>query len=519
MNENQVSIFNDVLGPVMRGPSSSHTAASFRLGRYLHSVFPGKLEEIEVAFRSGQTYALTFRQQRSDLAFIAGFLGLDIRDPAYDQAREIAAREKMVIKFTDRNLDWALHPNGLEMTVSGAGFAPVTVRGASVGGGSIRILGFNQWELNSGAETYDLLVTGPEAAENRADEILTSAMRFDRQRAGGEFFFRAALTVSPDDRLIASLKAAGLRFWLAAPAALVIGGQPLFRGAAGALDYCHGKNIDLYQAGRDYESALTGLTPAEVDRRLDELAEIMLNSIAAGFAAQASGMFLLLPSAGLIEKAEQEGRLFFGGLPARTGARALAAMEHCSSGGLVCAAPTAGSAGIMPAVLAAIGERRPDDPAVLRRALMTGGVVGLVFAQGATFAAEVGGCQVEVGASAAMAAGSAMAAAGGTVKQIFQSAGIMLQNYMGLICDPVKGYVELPCQIRNALAASSALTAVDLILGGYRDPVPFDESVAAALATGQLLPMELRCTSLGGLAACPSMTESATMRGGAGSNQ
>ena len=500
-----ISIFNDVLGPVMRGPSSSHTAASFRLGRYMYSVFPGQLENVEVVFRQGQTFALTFRQQRSDLAFAAGFMGLDIRDSAYDQAREIAVREKVAIKFTDRILDWASHPNGLEIIASGAGAVAVTVRCASVGGGSIRIFGFNQWKMDSGAETYDLLVTGPQAAEAQAKKILAGLPHFDYQRADGEFFFRAAFTRPPEEQLTDALAAAGLRFWLAEPAALVISGQPLFHGAAGALEYCRNNKVDLYQAGLAYECALTGLNEAAVNDRLDELIGIMLNAIESGLAARESGMFLLSPSAGLIEKAAAEGHLFFGGLPARTGAKALAAMEHCSSGGLVCAAPTAGSAGIMPAVLAAIRERRPDDQAILRRALMAGGVVGLAFAQGATFAAEVGGCQVEIGASAAMAAGAAMAIASGSVEQIFQSAGIMLQNYMGLICDPVKGYVELPCQIRNALAASSALTAVDMILGGYTDLVPFDESVAAVLATGQLLPMELKCTSLGGLAACPSM--------------
>jgi len=215
-------------------------------------------------------------------------------------------------------------------------------------------------------------------------------------------------------------------------------------------------------------------------------------------------MILLPASAGRISVAEAGGQLFFGGLPARTAARALAAMEHCSSGGLVCAAPTAGSAGILPAVLAAIEERRPGDPKLLQDSLLAGAVVGLAFAQGATFAAEVGGCQMEVGASAAMAAGAAMAAAGGSPEMSFQAASLMLQNYMGLICDLVRGYVELPCHIRNALAASSVLAAVDLVLGGYADPVPFDEVVAATLGTGLLLPLELRCTSRGGLAACPS---------------
>jgi L-serine dehydratase len=139
--------------------------------------------------------------------------------------------------------------------------------------------------------------------------------------------------------------------------------------------------------------------------------------------------------------------------------------------------------------------------------LAAGAAVGLAFAQGATFAAEIGGCQVEVGASAAMAAGAAASAFGASPAQVFQAASITIQNYMGLICDPVKGYVELPCQIRNALAASSALTAADLVIGGYLDPAPFDETVAATISTGLMLPIELRCTGLGGLAACPSLRD------------
>jgi L-serine dehydratase len=218
-------------------------------------------------------------------------------------------------------------------------------------------------------------------------------------------------------------------------------------------------------------------------------------------------MVMMGPSAGAIHQAEAEGRLLFGGLMARTGARALAAMEWCSSGGLVVAAPTAGSAGILPATLAAIDERLGGDRERLLDCLMTGAVVGLAFAQTATFAAEVGGCQVEVGASAAMAAGAAAAASGGSPEKVFQAAGVTLQNYMGLICDPVKGYVELPCQIRNALAAVSALAAADMVIGGYVDPAPFDETVAAVLATGRMLPLELRATSRGGLAACPAFQD------------
>ncbi len=180
------------------------------------------------------------------------------------------------------------------------------------------------------------------------------------------------------------------------------------------------------------------------------------------------------------------------------------AAASVSSSMLVCAAPTAGSAGVLPAVAATLREELNVDRSRLTRALLAAGAVGVIIAERATFAAEIAGCQVEIGAAGAMAAAAGVDAAGGTARQATDAAAIALQNTMGSVCDLVQGIVEIPCHTRNAAAASSAFVCADLILGGYENPVPLDETIDAVYSVGKMLPPELRCTALGGLAVTPS---------------
>ena len=136
--------------------------------------------------------------------------------------------------------------------------------------------------------------------------------------------------------------------------------------------------------------------------------------------------------------------------------------------------------------------------------LFAAGSVGLILAVRGTFAAEVAGCQVEIGAAGAMASAAVVEFASGSAQQACDAAAISFQNTMGSVCDLVQGICEVPCHTRNAVAASSAFTNADLILAGYHNPVPLDETIDAVYASGQLLPGELRCTARGGLALAPS---------------
>jgi L-serine dehydratase len=182
----------------------------------------------------------------------------------------------------------------------------------------------------------------------------------------------------------------------------------------------------------------------------------------------------------------------------------MAVMHVNGAMGVVCAAPTGGAAGTLPGTLVTLAEERGLDRAAIARAMFAAGAVGVIVAQRATFAAEVAGCQVEIGAAGAMAAAAVVEAMGGSAAQACHAAAIAFQNTLGSVCDPVQGMVEIPCHTRNAMAAANAFLCADLVLGGYANPVPLDETIDVVYDVGRMLPSELRCTARGGLALAPS---------------
>jgi L-serine dehydratase len=253
-----------------------------------------------------------------------------------------------------------------------------------------------------------------------------------------------------------------------------------------------------------YESALLELPEGEVLGEAARRFDVMQAAVRQGLEEEPPPMQLLRPSAHRVYRADAEGRVAIGGLHTRAAARAMAVMHVNGGMGVVCAAPTGGAAGVIPGVLVTLAEERGLSSEQTALALLAAASVGLVVAMRATFAAEVAGCQVEIGAAGAMAAAAVVEAAGGTAQQAADAAAIAFQNTMGSICDMVQGIVEIPCHTRNAVAASSAFICADLILGGYDNPIPLDETIDAVYAVGQMLPRELRCTALGGLAQTPS---------------
>ncbi len=450
-----VSILNDVLGPVMRGPSSSHTAGSYHIGRLIRSLAGDAPVSAAFTFDPAGSYAATYRQQGVDLALAAGLLGWAITDRRFARALELAPRSGLDIRFRIAPLEAADHPNtvhGKIRTGKGSRFGVVA---KSVGGGSVEITA----------------VDGrPVSLDGRSSEILD---------VGG-----ATRTVPP-------------LFY-------VRKGPALVRSAADLVAQARRRRASLGRVALAHEAGLLGLSEREaVDETLRRLG-IMRDSVRQGLAGRGLGMKLLRPSAGKIFRAEADGRLAAGGLHARAAARAMAALHVSNSMGIVCAAPTGGSAGVLPGVMVTLEEEKGLAGEKAALALLAAGAVGLVVAARATFAAEVAGCQVEIGAAGAMGAAAVVEAAGGSAAQAADAAAISLQNTMGSVCDLVQGMCEIPCHTRNAVAASSAFVCADLVLGGYVNPVPLDETVDASFAAGRMLPAELRCTARGGLAIAPS---------------
>ncbi len=178
--------------------------------------------------------------------------------------------------------------------------------------------------------------------------------------------------------------------------------------------------------------------------------------------------------------------------------------EVNASMGVIVAAPTAGSAGVLPSILLALEEEFALDEKTVLDGLFTAGAVGYLLMRNASVAGAQAGCQAEVGSASAMAAAAAVAMFGGTPRQSLDAASIALSNLLGLVCDPIAGLVEAPCQSRNAIGAANALTSAETALAGIKAVIPFTEMSDSMYRVGCKLPSELRETALGGCAATPT---------------
>ncbi len=504
------SILNDVLGPVMRGPSSSHTAGSFHIGTLARALLGDEPAAVTFAFDPGGSLAKVYSQQGSDLGFAAGMMGWAITDERFPQALDLAARQGLEIRFVVEQLPDAGHPNTVEIRMTSRRGRQLRAVAKSIGGGAVVFTQVAGWPARFTGDAHQVLVELEESAEPAVRQILTREGQIVGQPAHQAEGSRVLLHLQRQSPLEAGIKAKlkalpGVHdVWTAPPIFFVQHGAPLFSCVAEMVALAKVRGCSLGQIALAYESALLGLAEAEV---LDEMSlrfEVMRAAVQHGLEDGLPPMQLLRPSARQVYQAEAEGRVAIGGLHTRAAARALAVMHVNGGMGVVCAAPTAGSAGVLPGVVVTLVEEKGSSQEQAALALLAASAVGLVVATRATFAAEVAGCQVEIGAAGAMAAAAVVEAAGGSPRQAADAAAIFFQNTMGLICDLVQGIVEVPCHTRNAMAASGAFVCADLILGGYANPIPLDETIDAVHGVGQMMPRELKCTALGGLSLAPS---------------
>lgn len=200
----------------------------------------------------------------------------------------------------------------------------------------------------------------------------------------------------------------------------------------------------------------------------------------------------------------KEGNTLSGELINHVMALALSSSEVNVAMGKICAAPTAGSCGILPAVLIGVKEVKNLSEREVLQGLLTASGVGAIVVKNATVAGAEGGCQAECGVAAAMAAAAAVEMSGGNAQMALHAFSLVIINVMGLVCDPIAGLVQVPCAQRNASQAVNAIICADMALAGMKCIVPADEVVEAMYKVGKQLPSELRETALGGLAVTPT---------------
>ena len=281
-----------------------------------------------------------------------------------------------------------------------------------------------------------------------------------------------------------------------------------FKSASELLALCRQEQCPISEIMRRRECVLGETTRDVVDHRMARALEIMRDSAMQPLKNPVKSMGGLIGGeAKKLSGHAARGKSICGDVLTRAMTYAVAVLEVNASMGLIVAAPTAGSAGVVPGLLLALQDCYRISDSRLTDALFNAGAIGYLAMRNATVAGAVGGCQAEIGVAAAMAASATAELMGGTPEQCMDAASTVLMNMLGLVCDPVGGLVEYPCQNRNAAGVANALIAAELALSGVQQLIPFDEMLAAMYAVGRRIPIELRETALGGCAATPSACE------------
>ena len=273
-----------------------------------------------------------------------------------------------------------------------------------------------------------------------------------------------------------------------------------FRNASELLDLCRQEGCPISQIMLRRECALGETTPDTVKRRMAKALSIMRSSATIPLTRTVRSMGGLIGGeARKLSDHAVKGKFICGEVLERAITYAVAVLEVNASMGLIVAAPTAGSAGVVPGLLLALQDTYKISDGRIVDGLYNAGAIGYLAMRNATVSGAVGGCQAEIGVASAMAASAATELMGGTPRQCLDAASTVLMNMLGL--------VEYPCQNRNASGAANALIAAEMALSGITQLIPFDEMLNTMYAVGKHIPIELRETALGGCATAPSACE------------
>ena len=278
----------------------------------------------------------------------------------------------------------------------------------------------------------------------------------------------------------------------------------MYKAFAGLLAEAAAAKAPLWRIIAEEEMRLSELSDHELFMRLDTRLSVMEQSALRALDGPLETVGGLISGVASRHARYAERGGLSGRLTNRVMAYALSCSEVNASMGCICAAPTAGACGILPAVLFGMREEYDLSRGELQLALLTASGVGAVITKNATVSGAEGGCQAECGVAAAMAASAAVFLANGTNEASIHAVAFALMNAMGLVCDPIAGLVQVPCAQRNASQAVNALVAADLALAGMRSVIPPDEVVEAMLKVGHMLPDALKETAQGGIAATPT---------------
>ncbi|MFA7116468.1 MAG: L-serine ammonia-lyase, iron-sulfur-dependent, subunit alpha [Bacteroidales bacterium] len=483
-----ISIFNEVLGPIMRGPSSSHTAGAYRIGLIARKLFNRPISKVIVVFSTKGSLPTTYKSQGSEIGLITGLMGSTLESDNIQDIVSIAAQAGLKVEtiVTDEACS---HPNTYNLTLFSkdtesdtAETNPISqpsmkVVGISTGGGMVEIINVDGIETDIEGDTYEEFGNKVNPKKYHLDPILP--IHFTENSSVP---FHNALEF---EELLAKEKANSLKNYT---------------------------TKEIWEYALEYEASRGNMSKDEVWTVAKKVLSIMRQSLNTGLNGTKYKDRILGQQFDLIDKASEKGKLIDSPLINRVEKYALAIMECKSSFGLIVAAPTAGSCAVIPAAILAcydefnISENKHSDDEAIK-ALLAAGLIGVFIAEDSTFSAEVAGCQAECGAASGMAAAALVQLKHGTTQTALHAASFALQNILGMICDPIANRVEAPCLGKNIMCAMNAISSANIALAKINTLIPLSQVIQTMDKVGKAIIPELRCTSLGGLSVCPASKE------------
>ncbi len=496
------SIFNDVIGPVMRGPSSSHCAASVRIGRMARDLMNGQIKDILIEFDPKGSLATTHDSQGSDMGLCGGFLGWETYDERLLYYEEAIKEAGIKIKVETNDLKFD-HPNTYKLTLKNAKETHELVA-ISTGGGMIEIIEIDRIKVSMVGDCYETLIYTDEKRvleylQEKSDiGTIINHMGVDthfielkgHRSLGKEFLNKLQSKFNVLD--IKELK----------PVLPVLSNKGMevpFNTCEEMLKYNEDKNMDLWELAIHYESIRGKISFEEVFEKMNNIVLIMKDSISNGIKGTEFSDRILGHQSGFFKTQMENKNLLEGGILNQIILYVTAMMEIKSSMGVIVAAPTAGACGTIPGSLIGAASMMDLSDKEIIKAMFSASIIGIFLSNSATFSAEIGGCQAECGSASGMAAAGLVTLRKGSIKQAIDAASMALQNSFGMVCDPVANRVEVPCLGKNVMAASNALSCANMALADFDVVVPLDEVIEAMNEVGRSIPYELRCTALGGL--------------------
>jgi L-serine dehydratase len=503
------SIFNDVIGPVMRGPSSSHTAASVRIASLARMLLGTKPARALFEFTPDGSLATTYAGQGSDIGLASGLLGYSLYDDRLPRSLELAKAEGLTIEFKISTYK-AAHPNTYKVTLWSATGKSLSLIAISTGGGMIEVIEVDNIPTDIQGDSFELLLFFDSPLSLQQQELLRTTA--NRCASPSQLIHPLCANIKSSSPFSNSLKEE-LRDQF--PHAILRMSDPVlptrfssecevpFLTATEMAEYAkQHQKTELWELATLYESMRGDMPLHEVMGQMREIVRLMKASVLLG--KQGTQYHDRILDAQAPKFCTAQTQLIQTGAMNAVMQAVLALMDVKSSMGVIVAAPTAGSCAALPGSILGVAESISADDDACAKAMLAAGLIGVFITHRSTFSAEVAGCQAECGAASGMAAAGITTLMQAPLEVSLTATSLALQNILGMICDPVANRVEVPCMGKNIMAAVNALACANMAVAGIPCLIPLDQVIETMDAVGKAIPRELRCTALGGLSITPA---------------